>query len=204
MKALKEWAIACRALERGEQVILLRKGGIGEKRFAVEDAQFYLYPSYEHQRPELIKGQYLAELERVLAEADRPGQLTIRHWARVEERHEVSEEAEVEALSPHYIFSTSYAQERLHWRPRQPLQVLFVRVFRLSQPIVLPVLPAYGGCSSWVDLEAALPEAEGAPVLAEAEFRVRVDAVKGALGTLTLTLSHEGRGYHRAAGEAVG
>ena len=181
MKALKEWAITCRALERGEQVILLRKGGIREKRFAVEEDEFYLYPSYEHQRPELIKGQYLAELERVLAEADLPGQLTIRHWARVVERHEVAEEAEVEALSPHYIFTTNYAQERLHWRPRQPLQVLGVRVFRLPQPLLLPVLPAYGGCTSWVDLEAALPAPEGDPVLGEAEFRARLEAVTAAL-----------------------
>lgn len=181
MKALKEWAIACRALERGEQVILLRKGGIREKRFAVEEDEFYLYPSYEHQRPELIKERHHAELVQVLAEADLPGQLTIRHWARVVERYEVAEAAELDTLSPHYIFTTNYAHERLHWRPRQPLQVLFVRVFRLPQPLVLPVLPAYGGCTSWVDLQAELPTAEGTPVLSEAEFRARVEAAKAAL-----------------------
>jgi hypothetical protein len=31
--ALKEWAVTCEALAAGEQVVIIRKGGIGEKRF---------------------------------------------------------------------------------------------------------------------------------------------------------------------------
>ena len=42
MAALKEWAIVCKALEEGRQVLLLRKGGIMEYRqgFEVKHEQF--------------------------------------------------------------------------------------------------------------------------------------------------------------------
>src|SRR5690348_14361772 len=44
--ALKEWAAVIDAMERGRQVITLRKGGIREKAFLVEAANFYLLPTF--------------------------------------------------------------------------------------------------------------------------------------------------------------
>src|SRR5438477_13108634 len=50
-KALKEWAVVCRALQDGTQSVLLRKGGIIEETrdFALVERRFLLYPTYEHQ-----------------------------------------------------------------------------------------------------------------------------------------------------------
>jgi hypothetical protein len=44
MQALKEWAVVCRALEEGRQVMLLRKGGILEYRqgFEVRHEKFLI------------------------------------------------------------------------------------------------------------------------------------------------------------------
>ena len=56
--ALKEWAVAVKALERGETALVIRKGGIREKAFAVKDSRFLLLPGYEHQKPELLKPAY--------------------------------------------------------------------------------------------------------------------------------------------------
>ncbi len=55
--ALKEWAVAVKSLGRGDQVIVLRKGGIHreDRDFRLVHPQFLLYPTYEHQRVELIK-----------------------------------------------------------------------------------------------------------------------------------------------------
>ena len=55
--ALKEWAVAIRALGSGKQVLILRKGGIhkDDKEFRVVHPEFLLYPTYEHQNAELIK-----------------------------------------------------------------------------------------------------------------------------------------------------
>ena len=56
--ALKEWAVAVKALECGETALVVRKGGIREKAFAVPKTRFLLLPGYEHQRPELLKDEY--------------------------------------------------------------------------------------------------------------------------------------------------
>ncbi len=55
--ALKEWAVAVRALVKGKQILMLRKGGIhrDDKEFRVVHPEFLLYPTYEHQNIELLK-----------------------------------------------------------------------------------------------------------------------------------------------------
>src|SRR5713101_2916398 len=47
--ALKEWASAIAALGRGEQVILIRKGGIADPKFGLEAQRFYLFPTNFHE-----------------------------------------------------------------------------------------------------------------------------------------------------------
>ena len=69
--ALKEWAVTIAALAAGDQVLIVRKGGIGEKRFELPHPRFYLFPTYAHQRPELLEGR-LAVQRHGLIRADPP------------------------------------------------------------------------------------------------------------------------------------
>ena len=48
----KEWALVCEALGRGEQTILLRKGGIAEGRegFGFRHDEFFLFPTFFHEQ----------------------------------------------------------------------------------------------------------------------------------------------------------
>lgn len=59
--ALKEWAVAVDALAEGKTILLLRKGGIKEEgnRFRVAYEEILLYPTYEHQQPNLLKSSTL-------------------------------------------------------------------------------------------------------------------------------------------------
>src|SRR4051794_7137019 len=68
--ALKEWAVTVRALAEGEQLVALRKGGIREeeKHFEVEHDQFFLYPTFDHQRNDLVRESHHPELRRALEE----------------------------------------------------------------------------------------------------------------------------------------
>jgi len=70
--AFKEWAVVCRALGTGRQVLILRKGGIGEQagKFRPEHCEFLFFPTGFHQSTE----QVLPEAHRLLreAEADQP------------------------------------------------------------------------------------------------------------------------------------
>jgi hypothetical protein len=52
-----EWAVTVRALSEGEQLLTLRKGGIREehKHFEIEHDRFFLYPTFDHQRNDLVR-----------------------------------------------------------------------------------------------------------------------------------------------------
>jgi hypothetical protein len=49
--AFKEWAVVVDALGRGEQVLILRKGGIREQRgeFQADHHEFWLFPTRYHE-----------------------------------------------------------------------------------------------------------------------------------------------------------
>jgi hypothetical protein len=182
--ALKEWAVTVQALARGEQILLLRKGGIHEssKDFRVLHPEFLLYPTYEHQKAELLQPAYQPALEALLEQARDPGEITFTHFARMEEAVELSDQGKVDDLEPHYIWTTAYAQSRLHWKPMLPLSVMLLRVYRLETPVTVPWLPEYGGCTSWVEDLVEVPLGNMEPVISDEEFRRRVDDVKGSLG----------------------
>ena len=96
--ALKEWAITVEALAQGQQILLLRKGGIHEegKDFRVIHPEFLLYPTYEHQREDLLKPGHQTALAQLLADSPRNDTITFSHWARVEEVIEVEDQNKVD------------------------------------------------------------------------------------------------------------
>jgi len=63
--ALKEWAIVCKALESGNQILSFRKGGIMEFRngFELKFKNFFLSPTFEHQAKESIRMDYHTTLD---------------------------------------------------------------------------------------------------------------------------------------------
>ena len=186
--ALKEWAVACQALDRGQQVLLLRKGGIREdgKDFRVAYPEFLLYPTYEHQKAELLDERYHQDLKDLLSDAPRGDSITFSHWARVEETIELDGQREVDALGPHHIWTADYAQMRLHWKPRHPLSILLLRVYRLEEPQTVPYSPYYGGCKSWVELSPGIPLGRLSPVLTDDQFVEKLADIKSALGSHSL------------------
>ena len=181
--ALKEWAVVVSALDRGEQVLLLRKGGIREegKDFRVVHPEFLLYPTFEHQKEELLKERYQGELDRVLSRPENGETITFSHWAKVEEVIELTDQGKVDTLSPYYIWTEDYAQKRLHWKPRHPLSIILLRLYRMEEPATLPYSPIYGGCKSWVALSQDVALGSLTPVLSDPEFQAKVDEVKAAL-----------------------
>ena len=110
--ALKEWAVITRALARGEQFLVLRKGGIREqqKRFVLEGNRFLLYPTYEHQSADLLKPQWHDSLAQTLTQAPSPDTVIIDTLAEVVEILEITEPERVTALTDFYICTDDYAQ----------------------------------------------------------------------------------------------
>ena len=171
--ALKEWAVLIAALGQGRQIVTIRKGGIREetKDFRVRHEAFLLYPTYDHQQADLLKPEYRADLAAVLSQgADPAREVVISHYARVSDAFETSRDEVVRALGPYHIFSDDYAEKRLHWRPRKPLEVMLLRVYRLRHPYTLAAVPEYGGCKSWIELPGVIALEGMTPVVDDTNY----------------------------------
>jgi hypothetical protein len=181
--ALKEWAVAVRALERGETALVVRKGGIREKAFAVARTRFLLLPGYEHQRPELLKGEYRGLMEEIPDLAD-DGPLRFSSFAEVEGAYEISEAEELAALDPHHMWTPEYAESRFKWRPKKPLTVLILRTYLLPETVELPYGDEYGGCKSWIELGDPVSVDGARSALSDEEFDGLVSPALGVLRRL--------------------
>jgi hypothetical protein len=182
--ALKEWAAVVHALLEGEQVVDLRKGGLHEdgRHFDVPARSLWLYPTAEHQRPELLKAGYRHWTD--LALASPVGEtIVLPGWAEITDVATITEPGDVAALDSKSIWTADYAQSRLRWKQRDPLWVLVLRVHRVREPIAIGWNDSYGGCTSWVSL-AGLPEVgtvASEPVLSDVAFEAKRKGVRDSL-----------------------
>ena len=170
------------------------------KHFEVEHERFFLYPTFDHQRTDLVRESHRPELRRALEEgvwADGepvlaharnglallpPDRVRIRAWAEVAAQYTVTDPRIVDALSPFYVWTSDYAEKRLEWKRRHPLHVLLLRTYRIPRPVTVKVKDEYAGCRSWLELSRDLPF-EGTPVLADEEFERAAEEIESiALG----------------------
>jgi hypothetical protein len=177
---LKEWAVTVRALEQGATALVVRKGGIREKAFAVPKTRFLLLPGYEHQRPELIKPEFRGIMDEIPDLTD-DGPLRFSSFAEVEGAFEISEAEDLASLNDHHMWTHEYAESRFKWRPKKPLTVLVLRTYVLPDTVELPSREGYGGCKSWIELEDSVSVEGARPALSDEEFE---DLVSPSLGIL--------------------
>src|SRR5919205_1681933 len=115
MQALKEWAVVCKALEEGRQVVLLRKGGILEYRqgFKVEHDKFLLFPTYEHQAKDHLQPDYADRLDQVQRDQPVIGTNRITSYAEAIDVREISGRSWLKMLEKYHIWSESYVNMRM-------------------------------------------------------------------------------------------
>jgi hypothetical protein len=166
MDALKEWATIVKALEGGDQTVILRKGGILETAsgFKIESKKFILFPTFEHQDQKHIKPQYQKYLDEVKKNHPSNGHNKITSYAEVLEEVDIESKEKINALSSFHIWSDSYIKTRVDWMPDKPIKAVFLRVFRIPE-IEIPVKSEYHGCKSWIDINANV--SSGKAVLSE-------------------------------------
>jgi hypothetical protein len=185
--ALKEWASAVKALADGSQIFIMRKGGIVEETrdFQVESDAFFLYPTYEHQRKELLKEEYRGFIDDSLSgwNPENPN-VTISIYAKLVEDIETSDQEQLNKLYPFHIWTETFTEERLKWKRKNPLHIMLLRVYLLDSPLDIGIEQAYLGCKSWIQIQAdALTSRKMKPVLNDEEFAAKVAEVKQSLGT---------------------
>jgi hypothetical protein len=178
--ALKEWAVAAEAIARGDMLVTLRKGGIGEKEFMVAGERFWLLPTYDHQDAAQTKPIWHRDLDRARAAGPGP-QIELRCLCEVHAAHALTDEAAVAALDRFHIWTPAYARERLDWRPTKPLWALVLRAYALVEPVQVERLAAYDGCRSWVELESEPSDEQLLPALTDAAFALHAAEAERAL-----------------------
>lgn len=157
---LKEWSTVIEALGRGEQVVLIRKGGIADPHFGVEADRFYFYPTYFHQHE------------------SEPTEVAITHWCEVVRTWRTTD---IEAIAPFVVIPREALEARYRFRPDQALHVIGVRTLALPAPRVIVVKDVYLGCRSWVSIDDEIDINASTPALAEDELQRRLDDVARAI-----------------------
>ena len=186
--ALMEWATVCAALAAGDEIVLVRKGGIHERggQFAMKHDHFLLWPTYLHQAKERLEPALAERYWNAHASDPVPGQHRLTHWARVASVQWCEQRERLAALA--------------HWLPwvqrmlisvgttviSQACIFIALRVYALAEPVLLAHTAAFNGCRSWVDLpetlSVALSVAGATPVVDDATWLDRMQRLATLLG----------------------
>jgi hypothetical protein len=182
--AFKEWASVVDALGRGEQIFILRKGGIHEGRggFRMEHSEFLFFPTLFHQQRESIVPSAQARFDEVAPFFPPSEVLRLEYWARVVEWRRLDSFEIVQRLSGQHIWREEVLAERFDWGREQGIYAIAVRVFKLPIALELPMLPTYGGCKSWIEVAHPVAAIDTAPVLENEAFDRKLAAFRSACG----------------------
>jgi hypothetical protein len=177
--ALKEWAIVCKAIEDGKQVLLFRKGGIMEYRngFELKHKVFFLFPTFEHQSIDSIQSEYREELE-VLKQQQQQQKdntqslnqkennisneknskvtqdiINISSFVEITHFIEINDISKLEKLEKYHIWNLDYVKMRFNYNPKKPLYLLMLRAYKLNELIEIQNSPEWSGCKSWIQFD---------------------------------------------------
>jgi hypothetical protein len=183
--ALKEWASVVSAVAAGDQIVLVRKGGLADRNFGVQADEFLLFPTYLHERENHFKPEFAAHVARSAGRSEDDTTVEITHWCRVTSVHAIRELDRILAVSPFVIFTDETIRNRYSFRPDQAMQLIVVRAFRLSEPVWIENRRQYAGCKSWIKLADSIDIAASTPVLSDEAFVARAREIENVLAPVT-------------------
>lgn len=165
--AFKEWQLVAQAMVRGEQTVILRKGGISEGRAGFQwlHDRFFLFPSFFHEQTNRVKPNPNGS-ERALESVGRvDGKTTFDVYIEAMSSGLITDWEEVQKLDPFHIWTESTVRERFSWGDKPGISYAVVQPYLLKEPLLLEDCAGFGGCRSWFDL----PSGEGGDWLRRAE-----------------------------------
>jgi hypothetical protein len=180
--AFKEWASVVDALGSGEQIFILRKGGIHEGRggFKMDYSEFLLFPTFFHQQRNSLTPAAQARFDETSAFFPPADVLRLEYWGQVAEWRRLNDFEEVQRLAGQHIWREEVLAERFDWGKEQGIHAIAIRVFKLPVSLELPMLPEYGGCKSWINVAHPAPLAGSNPVLDQSRFDAKLSEFRAA------------------------
>jgi hypothetical protein len=178
--ALKEWSAAVHALLDGRQTVLLRKGGIHEKRFEVSARDFLLFPTVAHSHAARVRPEHRELLAASVGDST-DDHVVLRAAAKVVAAVAVNRPDGLAGIEDLHIWTAeSVRTDRVDFRPRHRLTVLVVQARPLVDPIRLARTADYAGCTSWVRVPVTAELAD--PVFDDATLHTIADRVRRDVG----------------------
>jgi hypothetical protein len=161
---------------RGEQIIILRKGGLieGPGGFQVEHPEFLLFPTLFHQQRESVLPEAQARFDGIAHLMPVPEVIRLECYAQVVGWHRLGSLAEAYALHGLHIWRDDVIEERFDWGHDKQIHVMAVRIFRLAAPVELPMLESYAGCKSWIEVAQDISTVDARAVLDDAAFSAQL------------------------------
>jgi hypothetical protein len=180
--AFKEWHSIVDALVRGEQILILRKGGIAEGRggFQVKSERFWLLPTYFHAQEQKLKSSLTTKLPDEAALSVPPSSFTVRAFAEITAHAFLTDWPAVARLDPFHSWSEATIRERFEWSKPPGVHAFVVRIHRLHEPFSVATTPELAGCKSWVELPNDFDTLESSPAVDDAAFAQRSAAIQSA------------------------
>jgi len=181
--AFKEWAVVVDALGHGHQILILRKGGISEGKggFKPEHSRFLFFPTLFHQQRESVIGAAQKRYDLISADFPPKHLLRIEYWAEVVQALQLGSLPAAHDLQGQHIWREEVIAERFDWGRDKNIFALAIRVYALPHCMELPMLEAYGGCKSWVELAEDVPTEGSRPVLSDKQFATNFQALQTSL-----------------------
>jgi hypothetical protein len=185
--ALKEWAVLCDAMGRGDVIAMVRKGGIREQRagFAVRHDRFVLYPTFFHERENELAPRFRETLGGSRATQPAPGIVRLCLVADVAAVWQVRDLDVLRAIEWDHGLAWTAVESRFNYRGIPGVQVIAVRVSRLPAAAQLPEVRRYAGCVSWVKLDEDVDVSGASRVIDAATFDTRLARMHAVLGEAT-------------------
>ena len=156
----------------GKQILIVRKGGIhqDDKEFRIIHPNFLLFPTYEHQKLDLLKSPVHQDSITPLEDVPNGNEVHFKYWLQVTNIYELRDSETLSKISPFHHWTEDYVKSRFHWRPSQPLTLALLRLFKLENETSVPLTPEFSGCKSWVELDQNIPVVSAQPVLSDDEY----------------------------------
>jgi hypothetical protein len=176
--AFKEWAVVVDALGRGEQILILRKGGIREQcgEFHADHHEFWLFPTQYHEAERSVIPSKRPILREMAAVASRDF-VDIEYYVMADPVLTITDIECVKRLQGRHIWNEQVLRERFQFGREPGLHALLTRVYRRPAPERFALRESYGGCKSWVELERGLSTEGLTPVLGDAEYRAHREEI---------------------------
>ena len=185
--ALKEWSKTEKAIERGEQVLLFRKGGINDNNnggFQILENQFVIFPTSFHSANNGGESDAMPDMKK-------GDSVPFSIVCRITRAWQTSDKSVIKALEKFHALREDEIVSRVNYKPNEPYSILEVRAYVLPKDeYALPAdVEKYGGCKSWIEkLPFGIPDTTTLPpVLDQRDWLISQSDLKRKLEFLVAT-----------------